>query len=122
MKKKSGKKKYASGLMLVALLVCAGWAEAATATFGVDPVADYAATRIYRATGPCANPGAFALINTFAKPATSGVLANPTADGLYCHRATAIDTANNESVFSNTAEFDYNVVPPKAPQPFSVVP
>lgn len=110
--------------VLIVMLVCGsvGLAEAATATWGNDPVADFAGTNIYRAPGACANPGPFAKINTFPSPATSGVLTNPMTDGLYCHRATAFDTANNESVFSSTAEFTYNVIPPKAPQPFTVVP
>lgn len=113
--------------LLMGVLVCvglgyAGWVEAATATFGVDPVADYAGTKVFRAPGPCANPGAYALVATIPKPAASGTLPDPAADGPYCHRAVAYDTANNESVFSNTAEFTYNVVPPKAPQPFNVVP
>lgn len=121
MKKKSGKKKYL--LVLAMVLACAGSAEAAKGLWGPnDTVPDFAGTKVFRAPGTCANPGAYALVGTFPKPAVEGTLPNPTADGPYCHRAVHYDTAGNESLFSNTAEFDYNVIPPKAPTPFSVVP
>ena len=97
--------------------------HAATASWGPnDPVVDFAGVNIYRAPGSCATPGAFVKVDTALKPLTSEVLTNPSADGVYCHRATAFDTSNNESVFSNTAEFQYNVVPPLAPRLFTVTP
>lgn len=104
------------------LCLCSGSADAATASWvtGVEP--DLAGTKVYRAPGACSTPGAYALVGTFPKPAASGTLPDPSADGKYCHLATAFDTAANESVFTNTAEFDYNVNPPGAPGLFSVKP
>ncbi len=115
------------GALLAGLPACPS-AEAATATWQNAPDTDLAGVNIYRAPGACATPGAFAKIDTVTKPATgpmptSEVLPNPPADGKYCHRATSFDTANNEStVFSNTAEFEYNVVPPGAPSQLNVKP
>src|SRR5512138_2536666 len=83
-------------LTLLFLLISTS-AYAATATWTNDTVADLAATNVYRAPGSCVNPGAFAKVNTFPAPQNSGVLVNPSADGVYCHKATAVDTANNES-------------------------
>ena len=112
------------GLMILCLVLGAVIvSQAATATWGPnDTVADFAGVNVYRAPGSRANPGAFAKVGMFPKPATSGALTDPAVDGAQCHRATAFDTAGNESVFSNTAEFTYNVVPPKAPATFSVTP
>lgn len=109
-------------LFAIGLLAYCTNADAATASWQNDNAPDLNGTKIYRAPGACANPGAFATIATFPKEATSGQVPNPTVDGKHCHKATHFDTANNESVFSNTAEFDYNTVPPGAPQGLSVKP
>ena len=117
-------------ICLVLLLVASSFVEsveAATATWQNDAAPDLAGLNLYRASGPCANPGPYAKILTVSKPAsapmpTSAVVPNPTADGTYCHRATHFDTGNLESIFSNTVEFSYNVNPPGAPQALSVQP
>ena len=113
------KRKLLSLLVCVSSVCLAMVAEAATATWTNPTDSDLAGVAIYRAAGACSNPGAFAKVNTFLKPAVSGTLTNPTIDGKYCHKATAFDTASNESVFTNTAEFDYNTNPPGAPNPFN---
>lgn len=108
-----------ASVCLCILSLCVIWtapAEAETASWGPnDTVADFAGTKVYRAPGTCATPGSFAMVGNFPKPAVEGPIADPTTDGKYCFRATHYDTAANESLFSNTVEWDYNVVPPKAP-------
>jgi hypothetical protein len=111
-----------SMLVFALLVVRSGPVHAETAFWTNSTVADLAGTKVFRAPGTCALPGAYALVGTFLKPAAEGLLPDPTADGKYCHRALHYDTAGNESVFSATAEFDYNVIPPPAPTLFGVRP
>lgn len=75
---------------------------------------------LYRAPGACSNPGAFAKIQSYGV-VTSGVVPNPPANGIYCHRLTAFNDAG-ESPFSNTAELKYVINPPLAPQNLTVKP
>lgn len=107
--------------LCTAVMVCET-VHAATASWQANSEADLAGYNIYRAEGPCATPGPFAKAIVAPKEATSIALPNPAKDGLHCHRATAFDTANNESLFSNTVEFTYNAIPPAAPQQLRVAP
>ena len=87
---------------------------AATASWDavVDP--DLQGYNLYRAPGTCATPGAFAKVQSYGLVAT-GPIPNPSANGTYCHKITAFNPAG-ESLFSNTVELKYVVVPPTAPQ------
>lgn len=109
-------------LILTVLLLVPVSAYAATAEWQANTESDLAGYNLYRAPGACAAPGPFALIDTYSRTATSGPVTNPATDGVYCHRLTAFDTANNMSPFSALVEHTYNVVPPVAPRSFVIRP
>lgn len=108
---------------VVSVLIAAMWSGpllAATADWTAVTDPSLQGYRLYRAPGPCANPGAFATIQTYGV-VTTGTVPNPATNGTYCHKLTAFNAAG-ESPFSNTSELTYTVNPPLAPQNFSVRP
>lgn len=107
-------------LVLLGLLLLPTAVFGATASWDAVGDADLQGYKLYRAPGPCANPGPFATVQTYGL-VTTGAVPNPATNGTYCHRLTAFNAAG-ESPFSNTVELKYTVNPPPAPQNFSVKP
>ena len=106
-------------VMLMLLVASPSWAATVNLTWNANTEANLAGYKLYRAPGSCTTPGAFATVGTFGTVITgSNVVA---ADGTYCYKLTATDTAANESLFSNTAEATVNVTPPTAPTGLGVV-
>ena len=105
-------------LMLWCLMPSLGWATTASWDAVSDP--ELQGYKLYRAPGPCTNPGPFATVNIYGL-VTSGPVTNPTTNGVYCHRLTAFNPAG-ESPFSNTVELKYVINPPLAPQNLTVKP
>lgn len=105
---------------LLGLLFLASPSWAATASWDAVVDAELQGYKLYRAPGPCTNPGAFATVQTYGV-VTNGAVPNPATNGTYCHKLTAVNPAG-ESLFSNTSEFKYVVNPPPAPANFSVKP
>jgi len=102
-------------------MICADVVSAATVNlkWNANTEADLASYNLYQATGACTLPGPFAKVGNFTKPAISGST-TVTVDGTYCYKLTALDTANNESLFSNTAEAVVNLNPTSAPTGLAV--
>lgn len=109
------------GVLLCVMGALLAWpvlAATVNIAWNANTESDLAGYRLYRAPGACSNPGAFATVGTFGRVTTGSNVV--TADGTYCYKLTAYDTANNESPFSAGAEAVVNTVPPVAPTGLTV--
>ena len=118
-------RKYGVTLLLVVACTSSAWAVDKKFAVDANTEADWASDKLYRATGTCAAPSNFVTVATAPKT-TGGAAVQFTdvnvADGTYCYRATALDTAGNESVFSNALGVTVNENPPAAPVNLRQVP
>jgi len=112
-------KKIAIVSLLLMLISAVSEAANVNLSWNANTEADLAGYRLYRAPGPCVNPGPFARVQTFGKVVTGTDIIS--IDGTYCYALTAFDTGNLESVYSNKAEAIVNANPPQAPTGLSVV-
>lgn len=108
----------AAMVIMLVLFGTSSWAVDKKYAVDANTEADWASDKLYRATGTCANPANFITVDT--SPKTTGgapVIFDDVnvPDGTYCYKATAIDTAGNESPFSNTLGVTVNANPPAAP-------
>lgn len=107
-------------ILMFCMALCPSISFAATASWDAVADPDLQGYNLYRASGSCVTPGAFAKVQSYGL-VTSGPAPNPATNGTYCHKLTAFNAAG-ESVFSNTSEFKYVLFPPAAPQNFNVKP
>ena len=104
--------------VIIAVLAGASPSLALTATW--VEAADADGYRLYRASGTCATPGTFAIIETYGVVNT-GVVPNPSTNGTYCYKLTAYNFAG-ESPSSNAVQLRSVTNPPLAPTNLSVKP
>ena len=92
-----------------------------TLTWNKNAETDMAGFNIYRRLGSKPLPGDVKINAALVPKDTPTYTDTVSVDGDYFYEVTAVDTAGNESGFSNFVDIVVNVVPPQPPTGLTVV-
>jgi fibronectin type 3 domain-containing protein len=91
-----------------------------TLTWNKNVESDLAGYNVYRRIGSAPLKGDVKVNSVLVPGATPTYVDSVSVDGDYFYAVTAVDTAGNESAFSNVVDKVVNTVPPSAPTGLAV--